>query len=256
MTAWKAHLDLEHPCWTGYRVAVGRLGDGPFPAAEDLDGLLLPGQANAAGRRLKFRPAAELPGVDYEKHIYETGEISTRRDSWHDLFNALAWSRFPRLKAAMNEQHYGHLDEARDGRRGAQRDALTLFDESGVIVTSPDRALLDALRAHDWQAAFVACRERWAVSGVMVCGHAILEKFLAPYKALTAHALLLPLDGAACVADLDADLAERLRAGELLRAPGDLSPLPLMGIPGWWPEGPQDAAFYADRAVFRPPRRD
>jgi len=254
MTGWKAHLELEHPCWTGYRVSIGRLRDGPFPTAKDLNGLLLPGQANAAGRRLRFRAAAELPGVEYEQHIYETGEVSTREESWHDLFNALAWCRFPRLKAALNECHYRHLHEARDGRRGAQRDALTLLDESGVIVTSPDRALLDALRAHDWQAAFVVRRDSWETSGVMVCGHAILEKFLAPYKALTAHALLLPLDGAACAADLDAALAERLRAGELLQTTRGLSPLPLMGIPGWWPGGPQDEAFYADRAVFRQPR--
>lgn len=254
MTGWKAHLELEHPCWTGYRVAVGRLGDGPFPAADDLNGLLLPGQANAAGRRLTFRPASELPGVDYEKHIYETGQISTREGSWHDLFNALAWFRFPRLKAAMNACHYRHLDEARDGRRGARRDALTLLDESGVIVTSPDHRLLDALRARDWRAAFVARRESWATSGVMVCGHAILEKFLAPYKALTAHALLVPLDGAACAADLDAQLASGLLSGELLNTTSDLSPLPLMGIPGWWPDGRQDGAFYADRAVFRAPR--
>jgi hypothetical protein len=256
MTGWKAHLELERPCWTGYRVAIGRLRDGPLPSADDLNALLLPGQANSAGRRLKFRPAAQLPGVDYERHIYETGEVSTREDNWHDLFNALAWSRFPRLKAALNESHYRHLHEARDGRRGAQRDALTLLDESGVIVTSPDRGLLDALRARDWQAAFVTRRASWATSGVMVCGHAILEKLLAPYKALTAHALLLPLDGAACAADLDAGLAERLRAGALAQTTGDLSPLPLMGIPGWWPAGPQDGAFYADRAVFRPPRGD
>lgn len=254
MTGWKSHLDLDHPCWTGYRVAIGRLADGLFPTPDDLCRLLLPGQSNAAGRRLRFRPADELPGVDYEKHIYETGEVSTREGSWHDLFNALVWTRFPGLKAAMNERHYRCLDEARDGRRGAQRDALTLLDESGVIVTSPDPGLLEALRARDWQAAFATRRDGWAASGVMVCGHAILEKFLAPYKALTAHALLLPLDGAACAADLDAQLASGLRSGELLNTPRDLSPLPLMGIPGWWPDGPQDETFYADRAVFRLPR--
>ena len=147
MTGWKSHVDLGHPCWTGYRVAIDRLGDGAFPTADDLNDLLLPRQVNFAGRRLKFRPAAELPDVDYEKHIYETGEVSTREGSWHDLFNALVWSRFPQLKAAMNERHYQRLHEARDGRRGAQRDALTLLDESGVIVTSPDGELLDSLRA-------------------------------------------------------------------------------------------------------------
>jgi hypothetical protein len=27
-----------------------------------------------------------------------------------------------------------------------------------------------------------------------------------------------------------------------------------MGLPGWWTGGDQDVAFYADEAVFRPPR--
>ncbi|HBZ06685.1 MAG TPA: DUF3025 domain-containing protein, partial [Massilia sp.] len=30
------------------------------------------------------------------------------------------------------------------------------------------------------------------------------------------------------------------------------TPLPVLGVPGWWPE--QDAAFYADTSVFRPKR--
>jgi len=37
-----------------------------------------------------------------------------------------------------------------------------------------------------------------------------------------------------------------------LRGSADLSPLPLMGIPGWWAGGPQDQSFYDDQSVFRP----
>ena len=48
-------------------------------------------------------------------------------------------------------------------------------------------------------------------------------------------------------------LADRLRGGDLLDVTKDLSPLPLMGVPGWWGGG-QDEAFYADKDVFRPPR--
>lgn len=253
MQDWKSHIDLAHPCWDGYRVYIHRLPGGAFPAPADLTRLLLPGLASAAGRRIRFRPASEIPGVAYEKHIYETGEVSTREESWHDLFNALAWCRFPNLKSAMNEAHYRRLDEERDGRRGHQRDALTLLDESGIVVVSPHEGLLDALACRDWQRAFVGLREAWFDTGVMICGHAILEKFLQPYKALTAHALLVPLPGAMCAADLDARLADRLRGGELLGTTKDLSPLPLMGIPGWWGGG-QDEAFYADTDVFRPPR--
>ena len=89
-------------------------------------------------------------------------------------------------------------------------------------------------------------------------GHALLEKFTQPYKAITAHAVLLVLDaltGRSIASDpiryLDGVLAGQLLEGRLFTAPAHLSPLPLMGLEGWW-EGPQDEAFYADRAVFRP----
>ena len=253
MQDWKSHIDLKHPCWEGYRVLLNCLPDDGFPDPETLDRLLPPGQAGAGDKRIRFRPAAELPGVAYEKHIFETGEVSTREKNWHDVFNALVWCRFPYLKTAMNEVHYRHLAEEKGGRRGDRRDALTLFDESGVIVFSGDEALLSALSERNWQAAFLDRREAWKEAGVMVCGHAILEKFLAPYKSLTAHALLLPLSEPACVAGVDGMLAEGVRNGSLLQSPRDLSPLPLMGIPGWWGGGEQDEQFYADRDVFRIP---
>ena len=253
MQDWKSHIDLDHPCWDGYRVYIHRLDGDSFPGPGALSRLLPPGQATASGHPVRFRPAPELPGVAYEKHIFETGEVSTREDNWHDLFNALAWCRFPRLKSAMNAIHYRHLHEEANGRRGSQRDALTLLDESGVIVIGPDDQLLEALSCRDWHSAFVKHRTAWSGTGVMICGHAILEKFLQPYKALTAQALLIPLKDPMCAADLDSQLAERLLDGNLLQSPNDLSPLPLMGIPGWWTGGAQDDAFYADRNVFRPP---
>lgn len=256
MQDWKAHIDLKQSFWEGYRVTLGRLADEVFPSPDELNRLLLPGQANARGNAIRFRSAGEIPGVAYEKHIHETGEVSTRENSWHDLFNALAWCRFPYLKSAMNEVHYRCLGEEKNGRRGKQRDALTLLDESGVIVTSPSEELLEALSERNWHAAFVLHRDAWAGTGVLVCGHAILEKFLRPYKSITAHAIYLHLDKAMCLAELDELLAETLLEGSLLRSPKDLSPLPLMGIPGWWPEGAQDCAFYADQSVFRPPPAD
>ena len=250
-----------------YSELVDRLPGESFPDIAALNALLPAGAVSGGGAPLRFRAADELPGVDYERHVYETGEVSTRAGNWHDLYNALAWCRWPRLKAAMNARHYAHLGETRGGRRGPARDALTLLDESGALVVSAERALLAALAARDWRAAFLVHRDAWARSRCLLCGHALLEKLRAPYKAVTAHALLLRLDetdpGAASFpAWLDGRLADSLHAGGLCRAPADLSPLPLMGIPGWWsaaaPEGraggPQDAAFYADRQVFRPPR--
>jgi hypothetical protein len=59
----------------------------------------------------------------------------------------------------------------------------------------------------------------------------------------------LPLE--AQLRDLDQQLAARLDQAEALD-PRSLPPLPVLGIPGWWPQ--QDAAFYADTHHFRPRR--
>jgi hypothetical protein len=52
---------------------------------------------------------------------------------------------------------------------------------------------------------------------------------------------------------LDDSLAGQINAGERLRSSAELSPLPLMGIPGWQSEGLQDEVYYGDKKVFRPP---
>lgn len=254
----------NHPCWESYRDLLSRLDPGRFPSLAELNGLLPPGVVSGGGAPLRFVPAAALGGADYERRIFETGEVSTRERNWHDLFNALAWCRLPRLKAALNAGHYRHLDRQEGGRRGPRRDALTLLDESGTLVVSRHRELVDALARRDWQAAFVDSRELWSAgTRILPCGHALLEKHLDPWKSITAHVLLLHV-GAAPVALrsadfpdwLDAELAERLRNPGLCDRPGDLSPLPLAGIPDWWPASPQDADFYADASVFRAPPAD
>lgn len=251
------------PWWYGYQPLLDRFGDAGIPGPQRLNSLLPADVRSGGGKPLRFVPASSVPGVDYERHIFESGEVSTREDSWHDLFNALAWCRLPKLKAAMNALHHAHLAEGRGGRRGPQRDALTLLDESGAIVISGERALLEALSRRDWTRAFVDLRPCWAGdTRAVICGHALLEKLLAPYKSITAHVLLLFNDSSAARTSeedfwgwLDQALAAGLRAG-LCRSPADLSPLPLMGIPRWCPRAVQDSAFYADATVFRPPPAD
>jgi hypothetical protein len=51
---------------------------------------------------------------------------------------------------------------------------------------------------------------------------------------------------------LDEAIAETWRNGNITR-PADLFPLPVLGIPGWWPAN-ENASFYDDREIFRPAR--
>jgi hypothetical protein len=89
-------------------------------------------------------------------------------------------------------------------------------------------------------------------------GHALMEKLVAPRKAITAHTRVLyappgfftePFD--ARRAWIDAHLAQELAQGELTTAA--FTPLPVLGVPGWWDD--QDETFSADATVFRPKRQ-
>ncbi len=267
-------MNLSAPYWQDYRdlwhlLSPDAAPAGTLPDTSTLNELLAAGIQQASGKAIRFVAADQLPGVAYEQHIFQTGEISTRQNSWHDLFNALVWSRFPRIKAAMNGMHHAEIESAsrlgcgqgRDLGRGPVRDALTLFDECGVVVVSRRSEVLQALVQRDWKALFLTHRDCWQRDcAVFVLGHALLEKFLKPYKAITAQALLFHDDGSFLQQDrsrqwqdIDSGLSVQLSAGARLRSTAELSPLPVMGIPGWWTEGSQDQDFYADERVFRPP---
>jgi len=260
MENWPSSIELSRPHWDDYREQLQQLGGALFPGSRELNQLLPNKLCSLGGSSIRFVPACDIPALPYEQHIYTTGEVSTRENNWHDLFNALAWSRFPRSKVAMNAVHFRELDSGGKGSRGKQRDALTLFDESGVIVCSNNQVLLEALARRDWNRIFRTEAGAWeAEISLFVVGHALLEKFLRPYKAITAQALLLQLDQVqmeqsreALSGSLDEWMSERLLAGSLLDAPASLSPLPLMGIPAWWPGGEQNSDFFADQNVFRP----
>ena len=269
-------LDISRPYWADYQALLQHLRQaalvtGELPGPQQLQSFLPAHALNQSGLPIQFRPSAQLPGVGYEQHIFQTGEVSTRANHWHDLFNALVWCRFTRLKSAMNAAHCAQIGlrhgdvrhgDLRHGMgRGPQRDALTLFDESGVIVVSTRKEFLQALAARNWNEVFLQQKSLWHEEVlVFVCGHALLEKLLRPYKALTAHALLLHIDDRLAglpreevLHSLDRGLAVALGENRMLGSTGSLSPLPLMGIPGWWPAAEQDASFYADRQVFRAP---
>jgi hypothetical protein len=265
MKNWHNSLELSRPFWGDYRARLRELDDGEFPLAGKLNKLLPAKLRSHGGKLIRFVPAGDLPALQYEHHIYTHGEVSTRENSWHDLFNALVWSRFPRLKVAMNARHYSESKADHGPSRGKQRDALTLLDESGAIVVSSDKKLLKALARHQWSSVFLAdAFQPDAMAGrpkieVFLCGHALLEKFLQPYKAITAQVLLLQVDGEQTnrpretfIESLDDALSRALMDSRILRSTSSLSPLPLMGIPGWWPGGVQDESFYADQKVFRP----
>lgn len=197
------------------------------------------------------------PGLAYETAIHTTGYVTTRKANWHDLFNALVWLNWPRSKAALNALHLHHGVAT---RRSRPRDALTLLDESGVVIACADPALWKYLVDADWHALFVAQRARTcAAMGFYLLGHALYQKALAPYPALTGKCACIEVDRAFFTLpvnqqrmQLDQKLAQQLLTSPP-QTPAQFPPLPLLGIPGVTPASEQ-ADFYADTRIFRPKR--
>ena len=192
---------------------------------------------------LRFVPQHMLGGVEpYEAFIARTALVPTR-DKLHDLLNGLVWLRFPQIKRRLNELQAEQI--ARTGvqpTRGAVRDALTLFDENAALWQAP-AVLVDALRRRDWHTLFVTGRAAWGQAQPVLFGHALMEKLTEPRKPMTAHVWVLPEHAGAEAGTL------ALLTPELLATPRHL-PLPLLGVPGWWPAN-ELAAFYDDPGVFR-----
>lgn len=214
-----------------------------------------------AGAAIHFvAPAAADSAADYETLILRTGAVPTRPGNRHDAFNALCWFALPAFKRACNALHAAHVEHARavpGAPRGAVRDALTLFDESGVIVLCADPLLARLLIERQWKTLFWERRADVArMLRFFVCGHALYEKLVQPYPAITARALIVPASVALFERGLEAQrrFADEA-AAHLLRtgiSSAQAPPLPLAGIPGWDP-GNGAADFYDNRAVFRPP---
>ncbi|WP_037471960.1 DUF3025 domain-containing protein [Simplicispira psychrophila] len=196
---------------------------------------------------IRFVPQADLPaGTAYESFIFGTGGVPTR-DNLHDFFNGLIWQHYPQTKRRLNQWQAQAIAAQGVGPvRGPLRDALTLLDESGALLQAP-APLWQALRARDWQRLFIDLRPLWTQARLQVFGHAVLEKLVYPRKSVVAHIYCAPTAMKSGV-DVDAWLPGVLSPEHLATKP--FTPLPLLGVPGWWPAN-ENVCFYDDAAVFR-----
>ncbi|MBC8021720.1 MAG: DUF3025 domain-containing protein [Burkholderiales bacterium] len=188
----------------------------------------------------------------YELHIAESGEVETRPENWHDLFNALVWIAFPRAKAMINAQHAAILEEGGESEakhRGPARDALTVFDEGGVIVATGDSALTQLIVDFKWKELFWRRRaELESRVRFLAFGHALYEKGLDPYIGMVAKTVFV--DFAPDTSDADRLLAAHFSDRSRFRSPKAMAPMPVLGVPGWHP-GNGVESFYDDAKHFR-----
>lgn len=263
---------LRSPIFAPLHPIIARIKADGFPLLDELNALL-------AGQQIAVQSGCALRFVEqgrgqlafeqqYEPRCYLTGEVQTRQDNWHDLLNALVWLTFPRAKAAINTRHYLALTDdaavpATSSQRGAVRDTNTLLDESGVIVAYADEELAGLLRNFQWRELFWQRRERVrAGMGFYLFGHGLYEKALHPYIGMTGQGLLLAVEPVFFSwplsrqrSHLDNLLADYLADPEHCRSTRELSPVPLLGVPGWAADN-ECATYYDNTAYFRPGREN
>ena len=197
----------------------------------------------------------------YEEIIYQNHQVPTRRNNWHDLFGALIWCLFPKTKALLNALHIAEIEQFGLKQRSKKRNALTLFDECGMVLAIDDEKWRTDLQAHQWQSVFYDNRAAWfSRIQPFVFGHANYEMMTNPFIGLTAKLLCIvvppefnKLSLAQQYQYLDNELVAWIDDG-MLDDNSQLSPLPLLGIPTWHTQI-QDLTFYQNTDYFRPKRR-
>lgn len=267
---WDPDFLARSPMFEPLRALDGVLAGSDWPARSALQNLLerdghpvltrsgLPLRLVPAGRRMRSFEER------YEARIHLRGEMVFRERNWHDFLNVLAWLTFPRAKAALNARHYAALraqNAAGLANRGPAQDALTLFDEGGVIVASCDDQLLKMIHEFRWKELFWHNRDRVrSRMRFMLFGHALYEKALRPFIGITGRGILLKTEPGLLarppgerLAALDSRVAACISESGNLTAPRELAVVPVLGVPGWCP-GNEQESYYDNTDYFRPRR--
>jgi hypothetical protein len=146
--------------------------------------------------------------------------------------------------------------------RGPTQDALTLFDEGGVIVACSDSRLTQLLVDFKWKELFWINRDDVAASmKFFLFGHAIYEKALLPFTGVTGRGVIFPVDAnffAAALTHqlqlLDVKLADYLNNPQHFNRTAELAPVPVLGVPGW-NAGNERESYYESETYFRAGRK-
>ena len=239
-----------------------------WPGCQGLLALLDKPVILSSGLQLDMSPQDETlpsPEMGYEERVYKKGIISTREQNWHDLFNAFIWLLFPQTKSLLNELHMQELKKQPGKKRTPARDAITHIDESGIIIASSNTSLLKALKNHQWHEVFVESREQWFNKeeqqiSAFVFGHGMYEKAFAPFIGFTGKAYCIEVDNDFYQQDkimqykiLDQLLSDDIKQKSSLSDSSYLSPLPILGVPGWSIDN-ESPEYYDNKDYFRPMR--
>jgi len=244
---------FKHPVFNDVAQYLSWAESGEWPSIESLNSSSATLVHAYTGMPLTFErqtPELVADGMHYEQRIYQTGKIATRENNWHDLFNAMMWLKYPRIKSALNSRQWNDVRLNGLKTRTPGQCAMTLFDEAGAIVTMPDE-MLECWKLHDWHGLFIEHADAWRSgrAAVAVFGHALLDHALVTETLLVAKCIVLE-DKTDLPSSLDG-IADAIHSENRLLANKELRTLPLCGIPGWHSAG-DSAEFVKTAACFSP----
>ncbi len=236
---WDAHFLTGAPLFRPFERLAAPLRGREFPDVAALTHLCENERVRRAPdeRTLRFVWAEKKPRrkkrsevvLDrlYDGSIALRGEVPCYTQSYHDLFNAIAFAAFPRSKRALHARQFQALlrwvDESATrvpGKRTREQDALTIFDEGGVVLA------MTAAEAREFQEATVASRYTPGQAGMtaLLFGHALVEHLYEGHLAIRAAAMVCVVppnlhDGELLDA-VDEVLVDKIRDPAQFRAPG------------------------------------
>lgn len=266
---WNRDELLESPFFEPLYPVLRQLDQPDFPTRDTLNALLAEHGSISTLSNKPLHFVAQATGklafeAQYEPRCFLTGEVQTRDNNLHDLFNALVWLIFPRSKAAINALHYQALTKSAfplETQRGKVRDQATLIDESGVIVAYADPHLKELLCDFKWKELFWTQREQLIKSmGFYIFGHGLYEKALHPYIGFTGQGLCVKVENEFFrwplekrLEHLDDKVAKHLNTENNIELNQSITPVPLLGIPSW-DNANRKEAYYENQHYFRPGR--
>lgn len=242
-----------------------------WPTADDFNLIL---QKNPVTSRENFRVVEQDTHQHafhegYEQRLFLKNELQTRTESWHDFFNFLVWTTFPKTKSLINQlqfQDAKQQHELHSKQRTPLQNRLTLFDENGIVIVCRSPELISLLKNREWKKLFWLRRDE--VKSHMrffIIGHSIYEKMLSPYIGMTAHGVILSFSDkknsklnsdffhsslAQQIKIVDEFSAEYLSEMSGKEKIEKFSPLPVLGIPGW-DEQNEKESYYENASYFR-----
>lgn len=201
---------------------------------------------------------------EYEVKIYNTGEIQTRLNNWHDFFQVMTWCRYIETKKIINQLHAQAIISRKKTSHTTQRtsleNTLTLFDECGAIIVTSKDSLIQLIKSHSWKQLFINNRNSFNHElKCFIFGHALYEKSLNPYIGMTAHCIFLNVDK--CFFNeppstqsriLDKLLSQYFLMHEDINT-RILQPFPVLGVPGW-DKNNINPTYYENKDYFRDKR--